>query len=211
MSVEQSFVKIYSENRWGTKSGFLFFSGRGSHDEHIILPYINVVKDFIKGKNMIILDLGCGDFNVGCKLTQFSKHYIAADIVEELILHNSVKFSYLSNTSFIKLSIAEDSYPEADLVILRQVLQHLSNREIYNVLTKLSKFKYVIITEGIPNREFEANKDNFTGPDIRLSIKSGVVLDLPPFNFEYRNKTILLDIHDEKDEAIIRTTLYKLI
>ena len=160
---------------------------------------------------MIILDLGCGDFNVGSKLTSFSKHYIAADIVEELILHNSVKFRHLSNTNFIKLSITEDSFPEADVLILRQVLQHLSNSDIMTVLPKLAKFKYVIITEAIPNGDFEENKDNFTGPDIRLSNKSGVVLDFPPFNFEYLDKSVLIDIHDEKDEAIIRTTLYKLI
>jgi SAM-dependent methyltransferase len=210
LSVEQSFTKIYKENRWGSNSDFEYFSGRGSHDKHIILPYIDVIIDFINNKNMDILDLGCGDFNVGSKLAPFAKHYIGADIVQKLILHNSIKFSHLLNTTFIKLSITEDEWPDADIVILRQVLQHLSNKDILNILPKLYNYKYIIITEGLPNRDFVANKENFTGPDIRLSLNSGIVLDLPPFNFKYKHKLNLIDIHDEKDEAVLRTTLYKL-
>ena len=210
LTVEQSFTKIYNEKRWGNVKGLDFFSGRGSHDKNIIMPYINVITNLIQGKNLTILDLGCGDFNVGSKLAPFAKHYIAADIVEKLIMHNSIKFSYLSNTNFIKLSIAEEQWPDSDVVILRQVLQHLSNYEILNILPKIYNYKYLIITEAIPNKDFQANEDNFTGPDIRLSRNSGIVLDLPPFNLKYLEKSILIDVFDERDDAIIRTILYKL-
>lgn len=210
MSVEQSFTKIYDEKRWGNSKETKFFSGRGSHDENIVAPYVKVMVKLIQGRNQTLLDLGCGDFNVGSKLAPFSKDYIAADIVEKLIIYNSKKFAHLLNTKFIKLSISEDLWPSADVVILRQVLQHLSNQEIIKIIPNFYNYKHVIITEAIPITEFEANKENFTGPDIRLSINSGIVLDLPPFNLKYLNKIILLDVFDERDKAIIRTVLYEI-
>jgi glycosyltransferase involved in cell wall biosynthesis len=210
LSSEQAMNKIYFEKRWGKDNNFVYYSGRGSHDDFIIKPYVDSVKNFLIDKDFSVLDLGCGDFNVGSRISPFAKKYIACDIVTELIDYNKIRFKDFQNTVFFKNSICEDDWPVADVVCIRQVLQHLSNNEILKIIPKLSSFKYAIITESLPLSKFEANIDNFTGPDIRLSKKSGVVLDLPPFNFSYKKKVILCQINDFKDDAIIQTLLYQI-
>lgn len=63
------------------------------------------------------------------------------------------------------------------------MVQHLSNNEIKNVVEKLYKFKYVILTEHLPEESFEPNKDIISGQGIRLKNQSGVNLLVPPFKF----------------------------
>ena len=83
----------------------------------------------------------------------FSKEYFAVDIVPELIEH--LKKQYLQKElSFFCLDIAKDELPKADCVIIRQVLQHLSNKEIKEIVPKLYDYKYVILTEHLPIGKF---------------------------------------------------------
>ena len=52
------------------------------------------------------------------------------------------------------MNIVKDNLPSADCIILRQVLQHLSNAEVQQIITKLSAYKYIILTEHLPNGNF---------------------------------------------------------
>ena len=85
--------QVYEMQLWGNNNS-KFYSGIGSHDPEIISPYIAIVSSFLKSfKNPIIVcDLGCGDFNVGKNLVDFSQKYIAVDVVSNLINHNKNKF-----------------------------------------------------------------------------------------------------------------------
>jgi len=91
------------------------------------------------------------------------------------------------DVDFRVLDITNDALPKADVAIIRQVLQHLSNEQILQALPRiLSAYKYVILTEHLPAREgFEPNVDKPAGPDIRLGIDSGIVLRRPPFNIPF--------------------------
>ena len=88
------------------------------------------------------------------------------------------------NRNFRQANIVEDELPEGDLCLIRQVLQHLSNAEIKQILENCKNFKYLIITEHYPNPNVELvpNLDIPHGPDMRLHYDSAVVLDKPPFN-----------------------------
>ena len=72
--------------------------------------------------------------------------------------HNKSNFK-ANNLSFSSLDIAKDDLPPADCALIRQVLQHLSNAEVQNILNKLQAYKYVIITEHIPTFDFIPNLD----------------------------------------------------
>lgn len=73
--------------------------------------------------------------------------------------------------------------PRAELCLIREVFQHLSNEEIAAILKRARQFPYVIVTESV------ASPATFTGPNVnighgpntRADIGSGVVLDAPPF------------------------------
>ena len=92
------------------------------------------------------------------------------------------------------MDASEDvALPKAELLIVRQVLQHLNNESIMKILDKATKFHYVLITEHIyTGEDVVYNVDiPIVGP-IRLSKKSGVYLEKPPWNC--RNIVHLLDI-----------------
>ncbi len=200
--------QIYDRNLWGGNSSS-FYSGLGSHDPEIVLPYLKVVISFLNTfeRPLTVCDLGCGDFNVGKELVKYTKNYVGIDIVPELIARNQEKFK-ADNLEFRCLDIAKDDLPIADCAILRQVLQHLSNAEIKNIVSKLSCFKYVILTEHIPKGDFIPNSDILSGQGIRLKKKSGVNILEPPFNFKLKNAEQLLSVTSKEFKGAIVTTMY---
>ena len=201
--------QIYKMKLWGTNNAS-FYSGFGSHDTKIVTPYLEVVKSFLSSfqEPLVVCDLGCGDFNVGKELVKYTKKYIAVDIVSDLITYNRERFKQ-ENLEFYCLDIAVDNLPVGDCVLVRQVLQHLSNEEVKNVVSKLSEFKYIVLTEHLPNGNFEANKDIISGQGIRLKKKSGVNLLLPPFHLKVKQEKELLSILLEGNKGRVVTTIYQ--
>jgi len=200
--------QVYEKNLWGG-SEFDFYSGDGSHDTTIVNPYTEVVKTFLKSfkEPITICDLGCGDFNVGRELVKHTKKYIAVDIVAGLIEHNKVNFQE-DNLEFHCLDIAVDNFSTGDCAVLRQVLQHLSNTEVQQVLQKLAGFKYIILTEHLPIGDFVPNKDIISGQGIRLKKGSGLNILAPPFNFQIKAKKELSSVILNDHKGMIVTTLY---
>ena len=107
------------------------------------------------------------------------------------------------------MDIAVYDLPSADCALLRQVLQHLSNSEVLSIVSKLAAFKYVILTEHLPEGEFIANTDITSGQGIRLKKQSGINLLAPPFNFKVKEEKQLSSITLNNSTGIIVTTLYK--
>ncbi|WP_233268075.1 class I SAM-dependent methyltransferase [Algibacter sp. L3A6] len=202
--------QIYKLNLWGG-SEFDFYSGSGSHDPDIINPFLDVLTAFLElhNRTLTVCDLGCGDFNIGKQLAQFTKKYIAVDIVESLIERNK-QIHQADNLEFHCLDLAKDKLPKADCIILRQVLQHLSNLEIISLVKKLEHYKFIILTEHIPLAPFTPNKDIISGQGIRLKQNSGVNLLEAPFNLEVKKETLLDEyiLNDKKGRIV--TTLYKM-
>lgn len=209
--VEQIFSDIYKNNEWGGQRG-TFYSGEGTHSPGTLL-YIEKLSAFINNNNVkTVLDIGCGDFAIMSKiLEKVDVRYAGADVVPELIEHHQQHYAN-EKTSFIRLNAITEELPDADLVTIRQVLQHLSNEQISKILSKLSKFKYVIISEHILLGDFVVpNLDKIPGPHIRTRFFSSVIIDAPPFNV--KNATVLFEHRfDEKVKsklypAVIRTYL----
>ncbi|QTE23655.1 class I SAM-dependent methyltransferase [Polaribacter cellanae] len=207
---KKAMEQVYKMKLWGDNNTD-FYSGEGSYNLAIVNPYLDVVKLFLNSfeKRLVVCDLGCGDFNVGKELVQFSKKYFAIDIVEDLIKRNKEKFK-AENLEFRCLDISKDNLPSGDCVLLRQVLQHLSNTEISKILTKLSNFKYIILTEHLPNGNFTPNEDIISGQGIRLKKQSGLNLLKPPFNFKVKGEKQLLATNLKESKGVILTTLYQL-
>ena len=201
--------QIYEMKLWGG-AAFEFYSGEGSHNPKITTPYLNTIISFLKShnNNLVVCDLGCGDFNIGKHLAKYTRKYIAIDIVEKLIDRNKALF-IKDNLEFHCLDITEDELPPGDCIILRQVLQHLSNSEIQKIIKKLTPYKYVILTEHIPMGKFTPNKDIISGQGIRLKQNSGVNVLSAPFNLKVLEETNFEDIRLENNQGYIATTIYK--
>ena len=207
LPINEVFSKIYKVNEWGGKEGF--YSGTGSHDPAIVEPYVRTVRQFLERLNQkpVIVDLGSGDFNVGKHFVDLAARYFACDIVEELQAFNRQKFGY-ENVEFLCINAVKDELPEGDVIIIRQVLQHLSNAQIANILEKCVRFPQWLITEHLPgDLSFVPNHDIDAGYGIRLLFDSGVDLLAPPFSIQDYSHRVLCEVTEHG--GVIRTTLFE--
>lgn len=181
MSVAETFSTIYRTKGWGSDGG-QFCSGPGSWGP-VADRYCAFIIDFI-AKNRIgsVVDLGCGDFAIGKRIVDGSGvRYTGIDVVPELIEHHQ-KNSANSRVDFRCANIVSDDLPQADLYLIRQVLQHLSNDEVGEVLRNLSNCSKALISEHVPIHPKSINLDKPHGPDIRRFAGSGLYIDQAPFS-----------------------------
>lgn len=187
----QIFRNTYRKGLWGSDGQSKFFSGIGSRGAAAQI-YVERMSELLTAyaeqfqRSLTIVDLGCGDFQVGnalmARLPEFT--YLGCDLLPELIAHNTENFA-TKRVRFRRLDIVSDPLPKGDVYLVRQVLQHLSNAEIMQVLEKLNE-GLVYISEGQPvERVGSVNPDKTTGAEVRFDWRTGrgrgVELDQPPY------------------------------
>ena len=145
-------TKIYKEGLWNEGSG------DGSKIENVG-EYVDVLQKYIdKPEIKTVLDLGCGDWQFSKFLDLSSVLYLGVDIVDSVIDSNIDLYS-ASNIDFISRDIITYELPQVDLIICKDVLQHLSNRDVISVLIKIIKSsKFALITNDF-NPESTSNID----------------------------------------------------
>jgi hypothetical protein len=200
-STEEIFTEIYDKNLWGeAPDGRKYCSGSGTIDSNIE-KYIETLKLFIKEHEInSISEIGCGDFSIMKFILHDSNiEYTGSDIVKSVTDYLSDKYGS-KNVKFMNMdAITSEKFPPADLCIIRQVLQHLSNEQISEIIRKTGDYKYIIITEHLPLDPKCKNGDKSASGYIRLQNPqtSGVYLDEPPFSLNC--KTLLSYRQDDKD------------
>tara|TARA_B100001250_G_C19729578_1_gene757795 strand:+ start:75 stop:1250 length:1176 start_codon:yes stop_codon:yes gene_type:complete len=140
------FSYIYDNNIWNNGNGG---SGEGSSIENNINTYIPFLKDFIKKNNIKkVVDLGCGDWQSSNLIyDNLDINYTGYDIYEKIIKknksdypqYNFIHLDFIHNTNILE---------NGDLCIIKDVLQHLCNKDINNLLQYLvnsKKYKYIMI------------------------------------------------------------------
>ena len=185
------FSDIYSRHVWGRNSEHPagLCSGVGSYGLHA-KKYVDFVREFIGQHNIqSITDIGCGDFNIGRQLIAgLSVRYVGVDVSKEVIHYNSAHFGN-EQTTFVCLDATEERAPVADLLLIREVLQHLSNAAIAGLIARHfdSGFKYILVTERQlkPAYLLSPNVDKHSGHNTRYFFGSGVYLDKPPFGLSW--------------------------
>ena len=127
-----------------------------------------------------------------------------------IIKYNQLNYKN-KNVHFKNIDISKNFLPKAEVAIVRQVLQHLSNQEIHRFIKKLNilkPYKFLFVTENVPKNNYKVNLYQYTGPATRISINSGIMIYKKPFNLIFKYKKIIqsLNIQDGK----IVNILYKL-
>jgi SAM-dependent methyltransferase len=203
------FSTVYERQHWGLDGDDSFSSGDGSHDPTIVAPYIDAVRDFLTSlpAKPDVVDLGCGDFNVGRQVRPYCAGYVAGDVVPSLIERNKTMHAD-AEVEFRCLDIANDPLPDGDVVTIRQVLQHLSNADIAKVVPKIAQYEYAIITDHQPAGDFVPNVDIPSGPHIRVGIGSALDLAQEPFGLPFVEARDICVA--PTSDGVIRTTLYRL-
>jgi len=152
MTNKKVFSKIYKEDLW--QGG----SGAGSKLENV-KEYVDILQKYIdKPEVKTVLDLGCGDWQFSKFLDISSVLYLGVDVVDSVIDSNIHLYS-ASNIDFISRDITTYELPQVDLIICKDVLQHLCNKDVISVLVKIIKSsKFALITNDF-NSESTGNRD----------------------------------------------------
>jgi hypothetical protein len=144
----ETFRKIYRTNYWGDNESV---SGPGSNKVSTN-ELVSFLVDFVeKEKIKKIHDCPCGDFNWMSEiLTQIDSEYLGSDIVEDIVLKNTERYSSERITFKVK-NIITDELGSSDLLITRDCLIHLSNDNVRKVVDniKRSNVKYWATTRHI--------------------------------------------------------------
>jgi hypothetical protein len=189
----RTFQSVYRNREWG--DGVVeseFFSGVGSRGgaAESYVDHMSATLEAIAGqlgRTIRVIDIGCGDFEVGKALLERAPHiyYIGCDIVPELIAHHREKNAG-PRAEFREIDIVVDPLPRGDVCLIRQVLQHLPNADIKTILDRI-EYNYVYVSEGQPQHRLgPRNPDKLEGSDVRFDWRTGrgrgVELDQPPYN-----------------------------
>ena len=204
--VGEIFATIYQKKLWGGRLSFGAHSGHGSRNKVVVAPYISAVRKFLMNLDRpSVVDLGCGDFHIGSQLVDCASDFIGCDVVDFIIEQNRRRFP---SVEFRIVNAIDNNLPEGEVVLVRQVLQHLSNAQVAKILPKLSRYKYAVITEHVPGfAGFVPNLDMETGADDRPCFGSGLVLTEPPFCLKSKSDYVLCEASEFG--GIIRTIVFE--
>ena len=168
------FDNIYLNNRWGYKSG------PGSDPEQAQV-WIDLVNSFLSKEDVkTILDVGCGDWRLGQKYNLEDKVYTGIDM-SSVILDETMAYA-ADNIKFIHGDFEFLDVEPVDLIIIKDVLQHLPNSKIINIVNKIkSHARYALFCDAyikLNNREL--NTDIPMGRAIPLDLSD------EPFSFDFQ-------------------------
>lgn len=171
-SIADTFKTIHQKNHW---SGSESVSGEGSGREQTRVLSTALPRLLTKLQIDVLLDLPCGDSGWMRHLELPVIRYIGADIVEELISENQTKYRD-HQRQFLTLDMTSDPLPDADLLLCRDCLVHLSFEDIFSALENIrrSRITYILTSTFTGCKK---NEDIQTG-DWRL-----LNLEKPPFSF----------------------------
>jgi hypothetical protein len=187
-SADKRFEYIYQNNLWNEEETL---SGDGSTLTYTKNIREHLPKIFKAFKISRVLDAPCGEFNWMQHVLDEVEgvSYTGGDIVTPLIRENKRRYE-TSNISFITIDITKDVLPDADLIIVRDCLFHLSYSDISLFLTNLSKsnIKYILTTSHVNER----NTNILTGHFREMNIF------IEPFNW---TKDFLYEV-EEKERSM---------
>ena len=210
--LEDVFNEIYERGIWSPTPGDgKFHSGPGSMPaasrgyEDFVAGYLNARPEIAT-----IVDIGCGDFQVSQRILQRLNgqvRYFGCDVASKVVADNNERHAVPGKIAFLHANVAKDTLPEGDIVTIREVFQHLSNDTIQAALANLRRnFKFAIVTEAVPRLPAAPNLDIVSGYRTRDGLKSGVFLELAPYNL----KIVARYEHPVSPREVLRTLVVEL-
>jgi hypothetical protein len=175
---QEIFDKIYKRHRW------IWGSGTGSIP-FLNKPFIDFVNNFLEihPEIKVVIDIGCGDHQIGKCLKLEHKKYIGCDVAGVVLEKTRKKFSS-TNKEFFRLDAVAEKLPPGDLIIVKDVLQHLQNQDVSCILSKLSHYHFVIVQNDMYSKNSFLRKRR-ENKDIRSGKVRPLDITKEPFKADY--------------------------
>jgi hypothetical protein len=171
--LSDTFNDIYTEGEWGKDAAGKGTSGTGSTLE-ITREYRAFIEDFIRTHHVSsVVDAGSGDWGFSSAIDWGDASYLGIDIASTVV--EAVRRKH--ETDRIKFQVGDitDDLPPADLLISKDVLQHISNDLVHKFIRnnlRKGKYKWAILT----NDRTDRNGDTANGGYRAINLAA------PPFN-----------------------------
>jgi hypothetical protein len=187
LGLRERFEQIYATNLWAdpdTRSGV----GSSLDSTRVLrreLP--NALREL---GARVLLDAPCGDFAWMQHVDLTGVEYIGGDIVPAIVAEDQRKFG--SDTRrFMTLDLTRDSLPDADVLLCRDCLVHLSYANIRAVFANIarSKIRYILMTS------FPGRGDN---RDVEDGDWRTLDFEAPPFTLPKPVLTIVEECEEEE-------------
>jgi hypothetical protein len=131
-------------------------SGPGSSPAHTALWRMFLERFIQRSHVKSVVDFGCGDWQFSRLVRWGSVPYHGVDVVPSLI--SSLREKYTRpGVSFSCVDSEDPAIPDGDLLVTKDVLQHLQNNVVSRLIEKFRKFRLVLLVndwhESNPNYE----------------------------------------------------------
>lgn len=133
------FSTIYEQNFWGDGSG----GGSNLDKSAIYLAYLQYLIDTYKPRT--ILDIGCGDWRFSQYINFGDAYYTGFDVVASVIDENKKRFSS-DRVTFVACDATRVPLPQADLIVCKDVVQHLSDELAIALVNKCTAADMFLLT-----------------------------------------------------------------
>lgn len=162
------FEQIYARNEWGHGSG------EGSLPEYN-RGYVHLLESFLVRSGVkSVVEMGCGDWQFSKDIQWGAAVYRGFDVVPAVVAYNEQHYGR-EGVSFGLYSGDPAELPAADLLIVKDVLQHLKDQTVHQAVLQFPRFRQVLVTNCVNPR----------GPTVHRDIEDGdfryLDLRLPPF------------------------------
>jgi hypothetical protein len=166
-TIPEAFATIYKTDAWSHGSG------PGSRSFNTI-EYRAFLERFIEANGVkTVTDLGCGDWQFSKQIDWTDIAYTGFDVVESVVIGNRARHAR-QNIAF-KLFGGIHDLPGGDLLLAKEVLQHLPTRTVLEYIPAIrAKYRYALLTNSTEPADI-ANTDIAPGGYRPLR------LDAPPF------------------------------
>jgi SAM-dependent methyltransferase len=198
-SLTDAFNRIYAEGTWGKDVAGRGTSGTGSTLE-ITREYRAYVEDFMRTHAVTsVVDAGCGDWTFSSAIDWGNASYLGVDVASDVI--EAVRRKHEKGKIRFQVGDITQDLPAADLLISKDVLQHLSNELVHKFIKnnlRMGKYKWVILTNDRSSRP--QNLDTVPGGYRAIDLAAPPfelkgLLDLPiTFGAETTKITSFLDL-----------------
>lgn len=151
------FTEIYAKSQWGAGSG------NGSHPASTF-EYRNFLERFIHMNNVSsVIDIGCGDWQSTRFINFGASKYLGFELVEGLVESNRARFGS-DQVEFRNMPDNPLELPQSDLLIMKDVLQHLTNEQIFFFRDFIfPRYKFCLITNSWKAINYDHNSNISAG------------------------------------------------
>ena len=157
LGLQERFERIYHTNLWSDPETR---SGTGSNLDSTRVLREKLPAALHRLTTRVLLDAPCGDFTWMDHVDLTGIRYIGADIVRSIVDENQRLYASESR-QFIEMDLTRDELPDADVLLCRDCLVHLSYANIARVFDNVrrSSIRYLLMTS-FPGRGDNRNVED---------------------------------------------------